>query len=103
MSRMGGAVTARLRLALAIVVGSAVALLMPSLFATTVDAPSAALLAVLAVALTAALGRNRLVAVPVTSALAPQPGTADEAPSFLAGRVTDPVHHPLRPRAPGLA
>jgi hypothetical protein len=100
---MSGAVTARLRLALVVMVGSAVALLMPSLFATTMDAPSAAVLAALAVAVAAALGGNRLVAIPVTSALAPQPGTVDEAPSFLAVRVTDPVHHPLRPRAPGPA
>jgi len=82
--------------------GGAVALLMPSLFATTVDAPSAAVLAALAVAAVAALARDRLVVIPVTSGLAPQPGSAAEVPSFLAGRVTDPVHHPLRPRAPGL-
>jgi hypothetical protein len=29
--------------------------------------------------------------------------TGDEAPLVLPGRSTDPVHHPLRPRAPGLA
>ena len=29
--------------------------------------------------------------------------TGREAPPVLSGRVTDPVHHPLRPRAPGSA
>ena len=43
------------------------------------------------VALAAAGGR---------SATAP---ARDAAPLVLTGRVTDPVHHPLRPRAPGMA
>lgn len=94
--------TTRLRLTLAIKVGGAVALLVPSLFATTLDAPSAVVLAAVAAAVAAVVGLNSHVATPVASALAPQPRTADEAPAFLPGRVTDPLHHPLRPRAPGL-
>jgi hypothetical protein len=31
------------------------------------------------------------------------PSTGDEVLFLLACRVTDPLHHPLRPRAPGLA
>jgi hypothetical protein len=31
------------------------------------------------------------------------PSTGDPAPPLLPGRVTDPLHHPLRPRAPGTA
>lgn len=103
MSRMLGAVTPGLRFALGIMAGGAVALLMPSLFATTVDSPSAAVLAALVVALAVAVGLNSHVATYVSSALAEPPRAAEEAPSFLAARVTDPVHHPLRPRAPGLA
>lgn len=102
MSRMVGAVTPRLRFALAIMVGGTAALLMPSLFATTVDAPSAVVLAALVMALAAAVCVNSHVATLAATALAPVPRTADEVPSFLAGRVTDPIHHPLRPRAPGL-
>ena len=84
-------------------VGGAVALLVPSLFATTVDAPSAVVLAALVMALAVAVGLNSHVATLAASVLAEPPRAADEAPSFLAGRVTDPVHHPLRPRAPGSA
>lgn len=102
MSRMLGASTARVRLALALVVGGAVAMLMPSLLATTMDAPSVALMAAVAVALAAMVGLNRLIGTSVPRSLAPPPRTADRAPSFLAARVTDPLHHPLRPRAPGL-
>ena len=101
MSRIH-AVKTRLRLGLAIMVGSAVALLMPSLFGMTGDAPSAVLLTALALAVAAVVALNKHVATVVATAL-PQPRTTNDAPSFLAGRVTDPVHHPLRPRAPGLA
>ena len=103
MSRMLGAVTPRLRFALAIMVGGAVALLMPTLLATTVDAPSAVVLAALVSALIAAVGLNGQLATLVARALAPLPRAADSAPAHLAARVTDPCHHPLRPRAPGLA
>ncbi len=101
MSRMVGAATARLRLAIALVVGGAFALLMPSLLATTMDAP-AVVLAALALALAAVVGLSSHIATPVPRSTAPPPHAADEVTPFLAGRVTDPLHHPLRPRAPGL-
>jgi hypothetical protein len=103
MSRMLGTTTARVRFVLAFVLGGPVAVLMPSLFATTVDASSAGMLAAVAAAAVASvLGHNILVATGVPRALAPQSRATDEAPPFLAARVTDPLHHPLRPRAPGL-
>ncbi len=102
MSRMVGAATARVRLALALVVGGAVALLIPALLATTMDTPSAAVLVAVALAVAAVVALNSQVATSVPGALAPQSRAADEAPPVLAGRVTDPSHHPLRPRAPGL-
>jgi hypothetical protein len=103
MSRMPRAVTARPRLALSILVGGAVALLMASLFAATLDAPSAVVLTAVTLAVGAVLGINsRQVAALAAGALAPHRRPADEAPSFLPGRATDPAHHPLRPRAPGL-
>jgi hypothetical protein len=102
MSRMPDAVTPRLRLALAITLGGLVALLTPSLLATTVDAP-AVVLAVLMVALAVAAGYNNHVATFATLALASPPPASNDVPVYLAGRVTDPVHHPIRPRAPGTA
>jgi hypothetical protein len=84
-------------------IGGAVALLTPALFATTLDAPSAAVLVAVAVALAAVVALSNHVMTSVIGALAPPPRTPDQAPKLLAGRVTDPLHHPLRPRAPGLA
>jgi hypothetical protein len=103
MSRRLGNATARLRLALVLMVGGAVALLMPSLFAAAADTPSAVVLAAVAVAAAAVVRLNSHVVASVASALAPQPRSADEVPALLAGRATDPRRHPLRPRAPGLA
>lgn len=103
MSRRVGAATARLRPALVLMVGGAVALLIPSLFAAAADTPSAVVLAAVAVAAAAVVRLNTQVVAPVASALAPQLRRADDVPGFLAGRVTDPLRHPLRPRAPGLA
>ena len=94
--------TARLRLALAVTVGGAVALLMPSVLATTVDAPAAVVLTALAVAVAAVVALSSHCATSVPRVLALQGGPVYEVPSVLAGRVTDPLHHPLRPRAPGL-
>jgi hypothetical protein len=99
---MIGAATARLRLRLALVVGGTLMLLTPSLFAATWDAPSAAVLMAVALALAAVAVLLSHVATPVPGALAPRSRAADDALPVLASRVTDPLHHPLRPRAPGL-
>lgn len=101
MSRMTGAATARAGLLLALVLGAAVAVVMPSLFATTVESPQAMVLAAVATAVAALVGLDGHVATRVAGALRPRPRIAEDAPSFLAERVADPVHHPLRPRAPG--
>jgi hypothetical protein len=100
---MPGAVTPRLRFALAIMAGSAVAVLIPSMSATTMDAPATVLLAALGMALAAAVHLNSHVARLVARAVAPPYRTPDDVPLFIAGRITDPVHHPIRPRAPGMA
>ena len=102
MSRMPDVVTPRLRFALAVMVGGIVALLTPSLLATTADAP-AVVLAALMVALAAAAGLNNHVATFAARALASPPRASNDVPVYLAGRVTDSVHHPIRPRAPGMA
>ena len=103
MSQRVGASAGRLRLVLVVVIGGALAQVMPSLLVTTVDAPSAVVLATLALALAAVVVLSSHRATFVPGALARQPGTADDTPPFLARRVTDPLHHPIRPRAPGLA
>lgn len=102
MSRMTGAATARLRLALALVVGGALTLLMPSLLASTAD-PSAAVLVAVTLAVAAVAVLLIHVTTPVPGTMAPRSGVADQSAPVLTARVTDPQHHPLRPRAPGLA
>ena len=76
-------------------------LLLPSLVAA--DTPAAVGLAVMAMALVAMVRFGAvfgaLSALTSTAAYA----TRREAPPLLPGRATDPVHHPLRPRAPGTA
>ncbi|HET7193964.1 MAG TPA: hypothetical protein VFI99_03135 [Nocardioides sp.] len=100
MSRMSAA-AAGFRLAVALLVGAALASLMPSLGAT-VDSSSAAVLLGLVVATAAMVVFGRSVAMTPPGVVALRSPTVDEAPQVLAGRVTDPLHHPIRPRAPGL-
>ncbi len=83
-------------------VGGALTLLTPSLLASTVDGPSAALLVALALAVAAVAVPLSHVATPAPGTLAPPSRAAEDAAAVLTGRVTDPLHHPLRPRAPGL-
>lgn len=93
--------TPHLRFALALLVGGTAALLVSSLMGTSVDA-SVAILAALVVTLAASLGVGH-VATAMVVGLTPPPRSADGSLVVLAGRVTDPVHHPIRPRAPGMA
>lgn len=79
------------------------AILTPSLTATATDASATVTLAfmMLAVASLVRFGhRGGAVASRVVAAIAP---TGDGPPPPVAGRITDPMHHPLRPRAPGSA
>ncbi len=94
---------ARVRLALAVLVSGALALLVPSLAATYADASSVVMLtAVAALVAAAVVGPGRQRAILVISPLrGPVRGT-DEVPPFLAARVTDTTRHPVRPRAPGV-
>jgi len=103
MSRMLGAVTPRLRVALVIMAGAAVSLMLPVLVAPTVDSSTSMVLAALVMACVAAARLNSHVATSVARVSAPSSRSADGAPMLLAGRVTDPIHHPIRPRAPGMA
>lgn len=103
MSRAADDARSRSWAGLVALLGAVLAILLPSLIATGSDAAGAATLAVLVLA-SAALVRfgSRCLALTGRGRTAPVP-TGHEAPAVLAGRVTDPVHHPLRPRAPGPA
>lgn len=83
--------------------GGVVALLLPSLLIPAPDATGLAALAVASLALCALVrfGPRRLALV--GSSRGAVPASVGEAIPVSPGRVTDPTHHPLRPRAPGLA
>lgn len=101
MSWTVGAATAGFRLALVVLAGLA-ASLTPSLLATQANGPSAAVLATLALAVAAVLMGDRHVAGFLPGPVVSRAGTTEGLLSSRTGGVTDPVHHPLRPRAPGL-
>ncbi len=82
--------------------GALIALLVPALLVSTLDAPSSVVLAAVAVAVVAALAIQSYGATSAACLSEPRASTADRSPSLLASRVTDPLRHPLRPRAPGL-
>ncbi|WP_088286639.1 hypothetical protein [Kineosporia sp. A_224] len=65
--------------------------------------PAAAALAVLALALVGLTHAATRSVVPVQAAPARGRARAGDAVPSRAGTATDPVHHPLRPRAPGQA
>lgn len=94
--------TVPVRAVLATVVGAVLALLLPSLSGTA-DTSATVTLALLALAVAALAGSATRLGVVLAGSHAAVPPTCDDAPPVLPGRVTDPVHHPLRPRAPGLA
>lgn len=85
----------------ALVAGLVVALvtaLSSSLLATGSEAPLAAGIAMLAVAVAALVGTTARGIIAVRPAT--WPGSRQPVPA-LASLVTDPVRHPVRPRAPG--
>lgn len=103
MSRALEDATARILVLLAVMVGAVLAIVLPALLITAADAPSTAV-TVLTLALAALLVLAMVLWVsPAGCSRAPARLGGDGPPPVLSGRVTDPVHHPLRPRAPGLA
>ena len=101
MSRAAEIAPPRRRFALAFLVGAALALLVPPMLTVGAD-PLGAAVGVLALALVAlvALGLHR---VGVGVLLGATFRSDDASALILSGRVTDPTHHPVRPRAPGPA
>lgn len=103
MVRTVAAVTARGRLALVVALVGVASLVAIASLAPTLSAQSVVVLAALSAA-TAMTGVQCLLTVPgagVRSLLPPRRSAG--IPLVLAGRTTDPIHHPVRPRAPGLA
>ena len=99
MSRAVEGASTRCLTLLAGVLGLGLAAALPTL---ATGAPSSGVAALtLALAALLVLATRPLVLAtglrPVAKVVASGP------PPLLPGRVTDPVHHPLRPRAPGLA
>jgi hypothetical protein len=84
------------------ILSAALVFVLPSLLIATSDAAGpVSALAVLLVGLAALVQfETRSVAHAARTA---EPHPHSEPAPVLPGRVTDPVHHPLRPRAPGLA
>jgi hypothetical protein len=80
---------------------AALALLAPSLL--SVGAPSSVGLAMVALVLAALVRRGHHGAVLASRTVPTRFPATREASPILTARVTDPVHHPLRPRAPGPA
>jgi len=84
-----------------LLLGGVFALLLPPMVTVGAD-PLGGAVAILAVALVALVGLG--VRWSLRARLArPAFRSADTPTLVLAGRVTDPSHHPVRPRAPGLA
>jgi nitrate/nitrite transporter NarK len=100
MDRTASDAVARVRLAVALTVAGAIALVLPSI-ATAVESPSALVVASLAMAVAAMVhvgsGRRLALAfVPVRVH-----NSSEEVYVVRPGQATDPIHHPIRPRAPG--
>ena len=100
MSRASEVAPLRRLLPLVLLVGAVLALLLPP--TPGVD-PLSGAVTVLALALVALVGLGGH-GVGGRALLARALLHADDGPTpILSGRVTDPTHHPLRPRAPGPA
>ena len=85
----------------AALLGAALLLLLPTLVAA--DSPALVAVAVVAMALTSTVTSGATLGALAAGIITPAVTTRRDAPPLLPGRATDPVHHPLRPRAPGSA
>lgn len=88
------------RTALGVVLGVVLAFMMPALVTSDATTPAVAGLVVALAALLLLAPRSLSRAACARLATGP---IGDAPPLVLPDRATDPVHHPLRPRAPGHA
>ena len=106
MVSTSGSSAARVRAALVAAVVAAFVLVLPTLVAspdTSLLGSSVVTLSLAALGLALLVRHGTQVAALAGRTPAFAPSSRDEPPPVLTGRVTDPVHHPLRPRAPGAA
>ena len=89
------------RAALATVVVAVVALVLPAPITAGPDGSITLALTALALVLVAVAAMGPGLGALVAGSVIPLPVAAGETPPTLTGRATDPIHHPLRPRAPG--
>ena len=90
----------RLRDGVLALTASVVAFLLPTLVAG-LDGTATLTGALLAVAVAALFSAGHGTTGLAVRTASPGSGTRRAAPITLTTRVTDPTHHPLRPRAPG--
>lgn len=88
------------RVALGVVLGVVLTVLLPAVVISDPAMPAAAGVVLALVALLVVGSASPSLAACAWLGRAP---ITEVPPLLLAGRVTDPVHHPLRPRAPGHA
>jgi len=88
------------RTALGVALAAVLAVLLPALVTAEATMPAVAGLVLALAALLVLAPRSLTRAACAHLATAP---IDDAPPIVLPGRATDPVHHPLRPRAPGHA
>ena len=99
MRRTASDSASRIRLALTLLAGALVTVLVPS---SLTDSASAVVIATLAFAVAAVVEVGTLAAGVPSLVAATSLAEAAETPLHRPARVTDPVHHPIRPRAPGV-
>lgn len=78
------------------------ALVLPSLVTTVTDTPSSVVLVAVAVAVATVLAAPSGLGFFAPVLPMPRPQDSAHHTVLAGGPATDPVHHPLRPRAPGL-
>ena len=104
MDRAPKGVAPRMAFALLAVACAVLVVLAPSLLMTAAAESGALTFALVTVALAAMVRLGfRSVALAGTGAGCVTCSIGDAVPPVPTGRATDPQHHPLRPRAPGMA
>jgi hypothetical protein len=102
MSRALKDAAARVLVLLMVMVGAVLGIVLPALLTAGAGAPSTAV-TVVSLAVAALLALGIVFRVPLAGGCRASSLLGREGPPpVLSGRVTDRVHHPLRPRAPGL-
>jgi hypothetical protein len=100
MSPAPGDATARRRVALACLTAAALALVAPALLLSPADGTTVSL-AVVALVLATLVRLADLSPLLTAGSVAAHPANSRGEVPVPTARITDPTHHPLRPRAPG--